>query len=101
MLYVGLAITGFGVILYIISTVLLNYYLQKNRPDVLEHFDSKSGGSRKQQNENRDKEVRIVVTENATPGWIALLGVPAIPLFLIGVAVIILSLIIKAFGWIF
>lgn len=100
MLYVGLVITGLGVILYIASTVLLNYCL-KNRPDVLEKFDFKSGGSRKKQNGNKDKEVRIVLTENATPGWVALLGIPAIPIFLVGITVVILSLIIKAFGWIF
>ena len=98
MLYIGLAISGFGVVLYIISAVLLNYYLRKNRPDVLEQFDSKSGDSRKKQQGNKGKEVRIVVTENATPGWVALLGFPAIPLFLIGIAVIILSLVINAFS---
>ncbi len=100
MLYVGLVITGLGVILYIASTVLLNYCL-KNRPDVLEQFDSKSGDSRKKQNGNKDKEVRIVLTENATPGWVVLLGIPAIPVFLVGITVVILSLIIKAFSWIF
>ena len=98
MLYVGLAISGFGVILYVISTVLLNYYLRKNRPDVLEQFDSKSGDSHKKQKGNKDREVRVVITENAIPGWVSLLGFPAIPLFLIGIAVIILSLVINAFS---
>ena len=98
MLYVGLAILGVGMILYIASAVLLNYYLRKNRQDVLEQLDSKSGSSHKKPRGNKSGEVRVVVTENATPGWVALLGFPAIPLFLVGVAVIILSLIIKAFG---
>ncbi len=98
MLSVGLVITGFGVIVYIASAVLLNYYLRKNRPDVLEQLDPKSGSSRKKPRGNKSGEVRVVITENATPGWVALLGFPAMPLFLVGVAVIILSLIIKAFG---
>ena len=97
MLYVGLVISGFGVILYIVSAVLLNYYLRKNIPDVLEQSDSRSGDSRKKQKGDKGGKVIVVVTENATPGWVALLGFPAIPLFLIGVAVIVLSLVIKAF----
>ncbi len=85
MFYVGLAISGFGLVLYVVSAILLNYYLRRNRPDVLEQLDSKSGG-RKKQKRNKDREVRVVVTENATPGWVALLGFPAIPMFLVGIA---------------
>lgn len=98
MIYIGLAISGIGVVLYVASAVLLNYYLRKNRPDMLEQFYSGSGASRKKQKGNKGKEVRIVVTENATPGWVALLGFPAIPLFIMGIAVIILSLVINAFS---
>ncbi|MFC1714454.1 hypothetical protein ACFL6S_12365 [Candidatus Poribacteria bacterium] len=98
MLYVGLAISGIGVVLYAVSAILLNYYLRKNRPDVLEQFDSKSGDSRNKQKGNKGRQVRVVVTDSATPGWVALLGFPAIPLFLIGIAVIILSLVINAFS---
>ena len=101
MLYVGLVISGYGAVLYAVSAVLFNHYLRKNRPDVLERFDSKSGGSRKKQKGDNGKEIKIVITENATPGWVAILGIPAMPLFLVGVAVIILSLIIKAFVWVF
>jgi len=101
MLYIGLAISGFGVVLYIVSAVLLNYYLRKNRPDILEHGNSKKGSSRKKQKGSKKGEIRVVITENATPGWVALLGVPAMPVFLIGIVVIILSLVIKAFGRIF
>jgi hypothetical protein len=97
MLYIGLAISGLGVVLYILSAVLLNHYLRKNRPDVLEHSKPKKGSSSKGQKGNKKKEIKIIVTENATPGWVALLGVPAMPLFLIGIAVIILSLVIRAF----
>ncbi len=53
MFYIGLAISGIGVVLYVISTILLNYYLQKNRPDVLEQFDSRTGDSRTKQKENK------------------------------------------------
>ena len=53
MLYIGLAISGFGVVLYIVSAVLLNYYLRKNRPDVLEHGNSKKGSSSKRQKGNK------------------------------------------------
>lgn len=97
MLYVGLVISGSGMILYIVSAILLNYYLHKSELDVLKQSSARSGDSRKKQKGDKSKEVRIVVIENATPGWTALLGLPAIPLFLIGIAVIILSLVIKAF----
>jgi hypothetical protein len=101
MLYVGLAISGIGLILYITHTVLYNHYLRKNRPDILEHFGSKPGNSRKKQKGNREPEVRVVITESGTPGWVILLGFPAIPIFFVGIAVTILSLIIKALVWIF
>lgn len=101
MLYVGLAISGIGLILYITHTVLYNHYLRKNRPDILEQFRSKPGNSHTRQKGNRDREVRVVVTESGTPGWVILLGLPAMPIFFVGIAVIILSLIIKVLGWIF
>jgi len=101
MLYVGLAISGIGLVLYITHTILYNHYLRKNRPDVLEQLDSKRGGSRMGQKGNKEREVRIVITESGTPGWVILLGFPAMPIFLVGIVVTILSLVIKALGWIF
>ena len=98
MLYFGIAISVSGVILYIVSAVLFNYYLSKNTSDAMKQFDSRSGASRRKQKGDKGKEIRIVVTENATPGWVALLGSLAMPVFLIGVAVIILSLIVRAFS---
>ena len=101
MLYVGLAISGIGLILYITHTVLYNHYLRKNRPDILEQFGSKPGNSRMRQKGNKEREVKIVITESGTPGWVILLGFPAMPIFFVGVVVIILSLVIKVLGWIF
>ena len=101
MLYVGIAISGIGLILYITHTILYNHYLRKNKPDILKQFDSKSDSSRKKQKGNKKREVKVVVTESGTPGWIILLGFPSIPIFLVGIAVIILSLVIKALVRIF
>ena len=98
MFYIGLAISGIGVVLYVTSAILLNYYLRKNRPDILDQPNSKSGDSRKKQKGKKNGKIIVVITENATPGWVALLGFPAIPVFLIGIAVIILSLVINAFS---
>jgi len=98
MLYIGLAISGFGVLLYVASAILLNYYLCKNRPDVLEQPNSRSGDLRKKQKGNKNGDIIVVITENAIPSWVTFLGFPAIPLFLIGIAVIILSLVINAFS---
>ena len=101
MLYIGMVISGIGLILYITHTVLYNHYLRKNRPDILEQFGSKPGNSRTKQKGNREREVRVVVTESGTPGWVVLLGFPAIPIFFAGIAITILSLVIKALIWIF
>ena len=95
MLKVGLIISGIGVVLYIVSAILMNYYLRKNRPDILNQGDSKRSNPRKK------REARIIVTQNATPCGVSFLGFLAMPAFLIGIGIIILSLIIKALGRIF
>ena len=94
MLKVGLIISGIGVVLYIVSAILMNYYLRRNRPDIL-----KAGP--KSSNPRKKREARIIVTQNASPGGVSFLGFLAMPIFLIGIGTIILSLIIKAFGRIF
>ena len=99
--YIGLVISGTGVILYITHTILYNYYLRKNRPDLLEQLDSEPGNSSTGQKENKEPEVKIVITESGAPGWVMLLVLPAMPIFLVGIGVIVLSLVIKILGWIF
>jgi hypothetical protein len=95
MLYIGLVISGVGVILYIVSAVLINYYLRKNRPDILNQADSKSANSRK------GRKAKIIITQNANPGWVSFLSFLSMPMVIIGIGVIILSLIIKVLGRIF
>lgn len=92
MLYVGIVISGVGIVLYVISAVLINYYYRKNRPDILKQSNSKL---------TRGQGRKIIVTRNVTSPGAGLLGFISMPVFLIGIGVIILSLIIKALGRIF
>lgn len=96
MIYVGLAISGIGLVLYVTHTILYNHHLRKNDPDIVGLLDSKSANRPKKKKKSGKKEVRVIAIESSTPGWVMLLGLPSIPMFFIGIVIIAISLIIKS-----
>jgi len=92
MLYIGLLLIGIGVVWYIIHAVIYNRFLGKHHPEI---FDD---GLQPRHSGKRSKKVAVVVVSRQTPAWIALFGIPPIPLFLLGIVITIVALIINAFG---
>jgi hypothetical protein len=70
-----------GVACYIIHAVLLNHYLRKHAPEVL----ARDPGVPSQ------RQSRVYLVQGVTPRWVTLLGLPAIPLFLLGIVLIAVS----------
>ncbi len=82
----GIILAVIGIVCYIAHALLLNYYLRKNAPEAL----GRAPRPRSQYGENH-----VYVVEGATPRWVTLLGLPALPLFLLGVALIAISFLVK------
>ncbi len=82
----GIFLTAIGIACYIMHAILLNYYLRKNAPEILErdtHAPSQRQG-------------RVhLVGDTEVPRWVILLGLPAIPLFLTGIVLLAVLFIIK------
>ena len=91
MLYIGLLAIGIGISLYIAHAIIYNYFLRKNSPEVF-HDIPQSGRSKQ-----RNKKATIVVVNSQTPGWVILLGLPSMPLLLLGILITVVALIMKIF----
>ena len=86
----GAIIAGMGLALYIIHTILLNHYqfLGKNAPDAI-----KSGRSKGNQ---KERKIRIeTVSYDDVPRWVILIGFPSMPLFVLGILVVIIALVFR------
>ena len=84
----GVTIAGIGLVLYIVNTILLNHFLGKNSPEMV-----KSGRSKRIQQERR---IRIeAITDDDAPRWVILMGFPSIPLFLLGILVVIIAFVFR------
>src|SRR5262245_914458 len=77
----GILLAALGVVCYIVPAVLLNRYLQKHVPEVL----ARDPGVPSQ------RQSRASFVRGVTPRWVTLLGLPAIPVFLLGIAFIAVS----------
>ncbi len=87
----GLILIAVGVVWYIVHAVIYNYYFQKNDPGLFDNTgqarDGKKGG----------KKVTVVVTSGTTPAWVMALGMPPVPLFLIGIVITVIAFVIGLF----
>ncbi len=92
MVYFGLALIVIGIVWYIVHTIIYNHYLAKNAPELLQPRSNKSRSKGKKQ-----EPVTVIVTEGQTPGWLGLLGIPPIPIFLLGLLITIVSAIVGIF----
>ena len=77
----GIFLAVLGVVCYIMHAMLLNYFLRKNAPEVL----ARDPGMPWQ------RQRRVFLVRGATPRWVTLLRLPALPLFLLGIVLIAVS----------
>ncbi|MCP4542887.1 MAG: hypothetical protein GY832_37680 [Chloroflexi bacterium] len=87
----GLVLIAASIIWYIIHVVIYNHYLRKNNPGLFGNVPKKGSGKK------RVKGIEIVNTSGQTPAWVMLLGLPPMPLFLLGVAITIVAFIVGLF----
>jgi hypothetical protein len=80
----GIFLAVLGVACYIVHAVLLNHYLRKHVPEVL----ARDPGVPSQ----RPRQVYLV--RGATPRWVTLLGLPALPLLLLRLVLIAISFLV-------
>jgi hypothetical protein len=81
----GILLVAIGIACYIIHAILLNDFLRKNAPEVL----ARDLGVPSQ------RHSRVFLVRGATPRWVTLLGLPAIPLFLLGIVLIAVSCLVN------
>ena len=74
----GIFLVAIGIACYIVHAMLLNDFLRKNAPDVL----ARDPGMPSQ------RPRRVFLVRGATPRWVTLLGLPALPLLLLGIMLI-------------
>ncbi len=77
----GILLAALGVACYIAHTILLNASLRKNVPEMLAH-DPHAPSQRQR---------RVYLVGGVTPRWVTLLGLPALPLFLLGIVLMAVS----------
>ena len=84
----GVIIAGIGLVLYIVNTILLNHFLGKNSPEMV-----KPGRSKRIRQE---RKIRIeAITDDDAPRWVILMGFPSIPLFVLGILVVIIAFVFR------
>ena len=84
-------VAGMGLALYIIHTILLNHFLGKNAPEM-----TKSGRSKGNQ---KERKIRIeAVSYDDVPRWVILIGFPSMPLFLLGILIVIIAFVFRLLG---
>jgi hypothetical protein len=80
----GILLVASGVACSMVPTILLNEFLRKNAPEVLA-CDPGMPSQRLRQ---------VYLVRAATPRWVTLLGLPALPLLLFGSVLIALAFLV-------
>jgi len=80
----GILLAALGVACYIVHAVLLNHYLRKLAPEVL----ARDPGVPSQ------RQSRVSLVQGVTPRWVTLLGLPALPLLLLGIGLIAIAFLV-------
>jgi hypothetical protein len=80
----GIFLVTIGIGCYVVHAMLLNYFLRKNAPDVLARDPSMPS----------QRQRRVLLVRGATPRWVTLLGLPALPLLLLGIVLIAISFLV-------
>jgi hypothetical protein len=85
----GIFLVAIGIACYVVHAMLLNYFLRKNSPDVLARDPSMPA--------QRPRPVLLV--RGATPRWVTLLGLPTLPLLLLGIVLIAIACLVTVLRW--
>ena len=80
----GIFLAVLGVACYILHAIQVNYFLRKNAPEVLEDVPRTP----------LQRQRRVFLVRGATPRWVTLLGLPALPLLLLGIVLIAISFLV-------
>ena len=80
----GIFLAVLGVACYILHAILLNYFLRKNAPEVLEDVPRTP----------LQRQRPVFLVRGATPRWVTLLGLPALPLLLLGIVLIAIAFLV-------
>jgi hypothetical protein len=80
----GIILVAIGITCYMVHAILLNYFLRKNAPEVLEGVPRAP----------LQRQRRVFLVRGATPRWVTLLGLPALPLLLLGIVLIAISFLV-------
>jgi hypothetical protein len=80
----GILLASLGVACYIVHAMLLNYFLRKKAPEVLEDVPRAP----------LQRPRRVFLVRGATPRWVTLLGPPALPLLLLGIVLIAIAFLV-------
>jgi len=80
----GILLVAIGIACSIVHAMLLNDFLRKNAPDVLEGVPRAPS----------QRQRRVFLVRGATPQWVTLLGLPALPLLLLGIVLIAISFLV-------
>ena len=80
----GILLVAIGIACYIVHAILLNYFLRKNAPEVL----ARDPGMPSQ------RQSRVSLVRGVTPRWVTLLGLPALPLLLLGIGLIAIAFLV-------
>jgi hypothetical protein len=80
----GIILIAIGIACYIVHAMLLNDFLRRNAPAVL----ARAPGMLSQ------RQRRVFLVRGATPRWVTLLGLPALPLVLLGIVLIAIAFLV-------
>ena len=80
----GILLVAIGVACSMVHTILLNEFLRKNAPEVL----ARDPGVPSQ------RQRRVFLVREATPRWVTLLGLPALPLVLLGIGLLAIAFLV-------
>jgi len=80
----GILLAVLGVACYVVHAMVLNYFLRKNAPEVLEGVPRAPS----------QRQRHVFLVRGATPRWVTLLGLPALPLLLLGIVLIAISFLV-------
>jgi hypothetical protein len=89
---IGIIIIIVSMIWYLAHAIIYNYFLQKYNPEI---FDKEPERKR---DKGKNHDVQIIIKTEETPAWVMLLGMPPIPLFVLGVLIVIISFIVSLFN---
>jgi hypothetical protein len=81
----GIFLAVLGIACYVVHAILLNDFLRKNAHDVLEGVPRAPS----------QRQRRVFLVRGATPRWVMLLGLPALPLLLLGIVLIAVSCLVN------